>query len=279
MIRTLNIQEIFREKAGVSLSISGFKTGVISNSLELKQQWEPHIQYILGSILRSDDVFLDVGANVGIHTVFASKFVKKVISIEPSKEIFEHLLKTIELNNCDNITCHNIGLWDQDETKLFCYLPKDSGNSHFTITDYHKSNAENIEVKRLDSLNIAHIDVVKMDVEGVEKFVLKGGEKCFNKCPTLFIELNVSACLKHTGEDIMEILYQIMSFGYETIYYARCWKNANGCTWERTNFDGLVKALSIHRGFLDVIFMPSGKNLIELNGHIGINIRNKIRVP
>ena len=264
MNRKLQIPERFRKKVGVDyLSISGFDTGAVAAELDTTQRYELHIQSVLGNILTKDDVFLDIGANVGMHTVFASKFAKEVIAIEPSEKTFEHLLKTVEINNCDNVSCHNIGLWDKDETRLFYHLPKSAGSSHFTI-DYHESNAikNDVEVRRLDNLELPHIDVVKLDVEGVEKFVLKGGKKLFNECPTLFIELNPSACQNHTGENIMATIHQIMSFGYSTeaIYYARRWKSNTtpGYTWERTNLGGLIKELSL-TCHTDVIFMTDEK--------------------
>jgi len=244
------------------LSISGFdeNDGYIEQALDMHQQWEPHVQGALEKILSSDDVFLDIGANVGIHSVFASKLAKEVIAIEPSKENFKHLLKTIELNKCDNITCHNIGLWDQDETRVFCHLPSHPGQSHFTTVNHHESDAikTDIEVKKLDNLKLPHIDVVKMDVEGVEKFVLRGGMKIFDECPILFIELNCNACRTNTGENIKRTLYQIMSFGYEVIYYARTFKG--GCVWTEIDFNSLIKTLSPTH-VIDAIFMPYGKKL------------------
>ena len=137
MINQLNIPKKLRKRMGVdSLSISfNENEGKIERSIKDTQQWEPHIQNVLGNILKPEDIFLDIGANIGIHSVFASKLAKEVIAFEPSKKTFKHLLKTVELNNCDNITCHNIGLWDQDETRLFCHLKDDHGGSHFTPVD------------------------------------------------------------------------------------------------------------------------------------------------
>lgn len=279
MINKLQVPEKFRKRMGVDfLFISSSKKGNIGQSLKIRQQWEPHIQNVLGSIIRPDDVFLDIGANIGIHTVFASKLAKEVIAIEPNKETFKHLLKTIEINNCNNVTCHNIGLWDQDEIRLFCHIPMQPGWSHFTTIDYCESNAitSDIEVKRLDNLKLPHIDIVKIDVEGVEKFVLRGGGKIFDECPILFIELNPPVCFTNTGKSILDTMHQIMSFGYEYIYYAHPTTSYYQITltphrdaikpviWEKTNFENLIKIMKKQSSATDAIFMPPGKIITGL---------------
>jgi hypothetical protein len=104
-------------------------------------------------------------------------------------------------------------LWSHEDTLNFIFDPKISLSSGFSI----KESSEKLKVVRLDDLISFPVDVVKMDVEGCEKYVLRGGQKLFETKPILFIEVNFNACAR-IGYNALEVIYQILSFGYDHMY-------------------------------------------------------------
>jgi FkbM family methyltransferase len=121
------------------------------------------------------DCAIDVGSNIGLHTVrFAHKF-KQVHSFEPTTVNFECLKKNTNVFN--NIILHQLGLGNE-ETTLTIKLPVDTDNcGNFSIVDFDSCNDQIIEesilIKTLDSLNFAP-DLIKIDVQGFDYNVLVG---------------------------------------------------------------------------------------------------------
>jgi len=126
-------------------------------------------------------IVVDVGAHVGWYTLIASKKVGpkgKVIAIEPEPRNFTILCKNIKDNRLNNVIPLRIALSDRD----CCVALKISSSpaQHSIISRYEKG-ALMVEGKRLDTLMkelmIGKVDLLKIDVEGHEVEVLKGGEK------------------------------------------------------------------------------------------------------
>ena len=120
------------------------------------------------------DCAIDVGGNIGLHTVrFAQKF-QQVHSFEPTAVNFECLQKNTE--SFDNVTLHRYGLGNE-ETVLSIKLPRDSNNcGNFSLVDFDvdtDSVEESISIVTLDSLNLAP-DLIKIDVQGFDYNVLLG---------------------------------------------------------------------------------------------------------
>lgn len=168
-------------------------------------------QYILDwalSNVKSFDLAVDVGANVGLHSVrFAQKF-SQVESFEPFSINFECLEKNV--SPFKNINLHKKGLG----SKLFVadlMLPKDSTNSgapslvDFVTTDRER-HQEKIQIVRLDDFNFRP-NLIKIDTQGYEMEVLKGAVITLQSAyPVLIIE-----CAKKPFVDISNFL---ASYGY-----------------------------------------------------------------
>ncbi|MGK7894474.1 MAG: FkbM family methyltransferase [Xenococcus sp. (in: cyanobacteria)] len=154
-------------------------------------QCEQELQSYLKSILKPSNIFIDVGANYGFHTLLASKLVGKkgkVIAFEPSPKNWEILQYHCQINFLKNVSIFSKAVGDIINNAVeFVLLDggKHSSNS-LTITDDVPYIAENqkkiIQVpittvdKTCKELDIAP-DVIKIDVEGAELLVLKGAKE------------------------------------------------------------------------------------------------------
>lgn len=152
---------------------------------------------LMGDILRSikNPIVLDIGANVGHHTLYASTVADHVHAFEPYGPVRAQLEEKIKLNGLKNVTVHAIGLGAEND--LCDFYPPDSNNmgtGSFVPTDT-KNPMEHLEVRIGDDyLNIHEIDkidFIKMDVEGFEVRALSGLQNvlCRHR-PVCFFEWN-----------------------------------------------------------------------------------------
>ncbi|HEX5709787.1 MAG TPA: FkbM family methyltransferase [Sulfuricurvum sp.] len=131
----------------------------------------------LKNILNPNDIFLDIGANIGIYSLIASPLLcgsGKVISIEADPYNYQKLLKNIQLNHLNNIIPLNIGVSDKTETlNLGINETGNRGGNSFcfasdkTVHVNCKSLIDIISDFKLDS-----IKMIKIDIEGFEYKVL-----------------------------------------------------------------------------------------------------------
>ncbi len=131
-------------------------------------------------IVKTGDVVIDVGANIGYYSVLASECVGntgKVISFEPVSKIYKRLLFNTLGHN--NITTVNSACGKENGlAKISVYNDSVSAGSSISVPDNSATvNLEEIEVLSLDDyVKERRIDVVKIDVEGYETNVLRGME-------------------------------------------------------------------------------------------------------
>jgi FkbM family methyltransferase len=154
--------------------------------------YELDILQSIDKILTRDSIVIDIGANIGNHTVYWGKItnVKRIYSFEPVKSTFNILSRNIEINNLNQkVMIYNVGLSDRTSRGTVVYYLLDNIGG----TPVHKSDDGDIKLERIDNIkeinDEAAIDFVKIDVEGGEKDVLNGGVEFFNKYkPMVFIE-------------------------------------------------------------------------------------------
>ncbi len=130
---------------------------------------------------KKDTVFIDIGASVGTHSIFMSKFCKEVHAFESSLRSAQLLKQRLITNNIKNVSVHSLGLSDKNE-KLDFIIPsidclgmesfqKNTINPSILYPQYELAVGD----EYIAQLKIGGgIDIVKIDVEGFEKYVLMG---------------------------------------------------------------------------------------------------------
>jgi FkbM family methyltransferase len=139
-------------------------------------------------------VFIDVGAHIGYYTMLVHKLgAEKIIAIEPDPRVFRILNRSIEANKLDNIITINRAAYDKSNVKLELHLSTKSGLSSIFSSHLTKTRCGTIHIKTITldeiyrSLNLDKIDVVKIDVEGAESYVLSGANDIINGFRPLFL--------------------------------------------------------------------------------------------
>jgi len=172
---------------------------------------EDHIEReLIKKIVRPGDVTIDVGANIGYHTVVMAKIVGKtghVYAFEPSPYNVELLKKTMELNGFQNVSVIHKAVSEQPG-KSFLYFS--NGISAHSLTNFGYNNG-GIEVS-IDSLDNffkdldKKINFVKIDAEGYDFKVIRGMKNIL-KTPNLKLLIEFfPERLKKTGESPKEFL-------------------------------------------------------------------------
>jgi FkbM family methyltransferase len=155
---------------------------------------------------------IDVGANIGNHTLYFSKFFKTVFSIEANKDIFQVLNLNSRLKS--NIKVYNYAASDQNKKG---FLDIDISNiSGSGLSNNIINFKSNTKCKKLDSLfkNEKKIQLIKIDVEGKELQVLLGARNIlFNNRPIILFEHNLQNFDKNGNSKCISFL---SSMGYKT---------------------------------------------------------------
>jgi FkbM family methyltransferase len=135
----------------------------------------------LKGVLQQGMVFVDVGANIGSHTLNAARLVGdtgSVFAFEADPETYSLLIGNIELNGLANVIARQTCVSDHVGTVSF-YKHRDSAKS--SIVDRGEKLSVTLPSEKLDNLIPANakIDILKVDVEGAELSVLRGASRIF----------------------------------------------------------------------------------------------------
>ncbi|WP_411849798.1 FkbM family methyltransferase [Stenotrophomonas sp. LGBM10] len=141
---------------------------------------ERGLRLFLEHALKAGDVFVDAGANIGLHTVAAAHAVGadgSVIAIEAMPRTLEHLKASLRLSGVEpQVTVLPVALGAQDEDGRAFHVGAVAGHSSLYPLDEEVETVL-VDVRTLDGLlGEQRIDLVKIDVEGAELDVLAGME-------------------------------------------------------------------------------------------------------
>ncbi len=180
---------------------------------------------------------LDIGANIGNHSVFFSDHFANVLAFEPHPRTFE--LLEFNTKPIENISCHRHGFSARSGTATLFQDDKNMGASFVGEEKDRpgkKTKSIKIQLKTLDQLKdkLGDVAAVKLDVEGMELDVLKGGEALLKSAqPVIFFELLESDFINGTT-DSLEFL--------KSLGYRFCWIDKG-----ESNLASFLKSLAAAR--------------------------------
>jgi FkbM family methyltransferase len=127
--------------------------------------------------LKSGGIFVDVGANIGLYSIFASKIIGddgKVVAIEPHPVTAKKLSYNLKTNQCKNVKLHRVAISTNDgNIDFWPDVGKNVGRSSVLKEAVGKAgdkitvNGRNLE-NLLNEEQVEAVDLVKIDVEGYE---------------------------------------------------------------------------------------------------------------
>jgi FkbM family methyltransferase len=191
---------------------------------------ELDVDWICSHILHSGDIFVDIGACFGYHTISSALrvgFTGQVYALEPQPDMFATLQNNLLENDLNNVTADHLALSDQAET-LQLHRFADLGVGHTSISSQGREVSQVISTAAVtlddyaERRGINNVTLVKLDVEGAELKVLRGATRLLSASspPMWVMEINdetAGACGYHP-RDLLALLAQ---HGYK--FYQPVW--------------------------------------------------------
>lgn len=185
--------------------------------------FEPDSITLLGAFVDKSTIAADVGANIGLTTLFLGQRASKVVGFEPSPSTYGFLKRNIECAKLGNCTVENIGLGSRRSESEISFAQTDRSGGF--ISDSMKPSAghvtERISVEALDAVWDRYADglnFIKIDVEGYEQEVIEGGRAVIARCkPTIVLELNhwcLNAFRRRSVPDFFDFLREVFPYIY-----------------------------------------------------------------
>lgn len=148
--------------------------------LYYEEEYDNYIFNFLDSIAHKYARVLDIGANIGVYTVFFARRIKKVDAFEPDPKLVKLIGKNLEINRLKNVHVHEMCIGEK--TGFVWFEP--SGKSNTGVGHISENNSQGIEVHctSIDDFvgqQIMEPMLIKMDIEGAEWLAIQGAEKTF----------------------------------------------------------------------------------------------------
>lgn len=137
-------------------------------------------------------VAIDGGANVGVYTIEMARAMKgwgRVIAFEPQRAIYHALAGNCAINNCLNVDLIHAAVGDRngltripeiDYTKPGCYGGLQLEGKFHSI---EKTGREDmVPIHMIDSMALGRLDLLKLDIEGMEMKALRGAAQTIKRC-------------------------------------------------------------------------------------------------
>lgn len=182
------------------------------------------------------DIVIDVGANIGAHTLAFSQMVGKhgrVHAFEPQRIVFQMLCANMALNSIGNVECRQTALASASSATRIPEIRYDLPANHggFQVGDYE--TGMDIPMERLDDLlDLPHLKLIKIDVEGMEYDVINGAQDTIRKhAPFLYVEND----RREKSKPLIEL---IQSFGYRLFWHFPPLFNPNNFAGDAENIYG-----------------------------------------
>ena len=218
-------------------------------------------------------IFMDIGANVGHHSIFLSKFASQVLAFEPYPKVNMQFKQQIAHNNISNIQIFETGLSDRRET-LNYYAPtgNNEGIGSFDESSIGKGNTSygKLELQEgdqvIESDSWKDIKLIKIDVEGFEKKVIKGLSRTIEEeRPVIVCEITYGQQLSFVSiEELSSYLpqnYEILTFNTRRLDGSK--DKRKGSLAKRSGFYELISLKQWRSsGQDDIVMIPNEKSTI-----------------
>jgi len=200
----------------------------IGKSIKEYGEWAQGEIDLCRQILSTTDFVIEVGSNIGTHTLALSKIVNKgrVFAFEPQNVVFQNLCANISINSITNCFCVNSALSDRKGEEL--YFPNydfSKANNYGAMSFLKTSKSDYTIQANVDTLDdrfsdLNKLKLLKTDTEGMEVNIIKGGVDLIKRTkPILYLENHVWFIEK--SKELIELLWSLdyRLFWHITPYY------------------------------------------------------------
>lgn len=258
---TRTLKRLVPYRRPVLLNLRGLKIyvqlddWVVGARIALRRSYEPHVVRAMQPFLLPGTTMVDIGANVGYHTLIAASRVGptgRVIAFEPAVQNCRLLGRSLAANGFAHVVVHQLAAADINGPVGFVM-----DDSNGAIEPGEASPGQcHVQAVRLDSFLAGEprLHVVKMDIEGAEGRALRGMRALLARHrPVLFVEFCPAALRARSEIEPREFLTALRSLGYrlQTIDRAR----GSGPVLE-TDAEIFARVAASGQGYVDLVALP-----------------------
>ena len=207
---------------------------------------------------------IDIGSNNACNAVHYAERFDWVECFEPTILAQQLWLNTVKDNGVANVTLHKEALAEHNGVTEILLHERNGGHNHLAHYDKNPRSrpdartraTQQVTTRTLDSYSFTDVDFVKIDVEGYEWFVLKGGEQTImRERPLLQLEIVANQCrkFKYRAEDMIEWL---RARDYRVCSKRDGWLDGEFEGRHRSDNKGLYHNGVKRQGDMDLFFIP-----------------------
>jgi FkbM family methyltransferase len=204
-----------------------YANDTISNSLSNHGYWENNLIKYAETHLKDDSVILDIGANIGTWSIPLAIKQRKIYAFEPYDSSFNALCGNIFMNEKEpHVYPRQCALTDNVSAQKTLILPEICNQGGCKLVDGVET-LKRYEMRTIDSFCFERVDFIKLDVEGHELNVIRGGVETISRCkPVIFFECWDSTSTHWNG--IPNTHHELMAY-VELLGYVVKKVNIDGC--------------------------------------------------
>jgi len=238
------------ENAPVEVRMDGFSLFARPEDYDIGQsirQHEPHVVAMLHQFLRPGDVFVDIGANIGLFTNLAARLVGDsgfVLAVEPMDKNIQLIHRALEHNGFGHVRVEACAASDRNG-RVAIASHRGTSNGHVVRPGTAGLQLVFAQTRRLDDLaaDLPRIDLVKFDIEGCELLAWRGFRNSLEKHrPRVLTEFHPHCMRTFIGVEPRDYLDTLFEYGGELYVLSadgkripcktpedvmRCWDEAN----------------------------------------------------
>lgn len=186
-------------------------------------EFEPYMVQLFKTIIKPNYVVADIGSNIGLTSILFSNLAKKVFAFEPSPSTYKILLENLSRAKANNVEAINIGMGEQSQNSTITFAQNNRSGGF--VSDKLRLGqghvTEKISIETLDNILLPktqQLDFIKIDVEGYEMSVIKGGLDTIKlHQPIVALELNhfcLNVLHRITVPDFLDFLRSVFPYLY-----------------------------------------------------------------
>lgn len=191
---------------------------------------EPEEMSFVLHVLRAQDVFVDVGANIGSYTILATAGAgARTVAIEPIPETFKRLKRNVRINEIDHkIDCLQVGVSSEPGKLAFT---SDMDTVNHVVAPGETAASLEVDVLTLDTIiPFCNATVIKIDVEGHEYAVLRGASSVLQSPTLLAVVMETNGSGSRYGIDDQQLFRCMADHGFSPYRYHPLTRELSPCS-------------------------------------------------
>jgi FkbM family methyltransferase len=209
----------------------------VGRSLELYGEFSEGEVEVFRQLVAPGDLVLDIGANIGAHTVFFAGAVGPsgvVLAFEPQRIIYQTLCGNMALNSIQNAYCFHAAVGAAPGHIVVPQLDFNRSNNFGGLELGAFTEGDRVQIQTIDGLRLGRCKFIKVDVEGMELEVLRGCVQTIERLkPVIYVE-------NDRPEKSDALVRFIHSLGYRMLWHHPCLYNPQNHLGNSTNVFGSI---------------------------------------